>query len=112
MEIRNRFPDYRQEFGFDCGWKRFVLALRETEFACYSLFDVTRESRLVLHLFVKREVRMVVFQGDRRIWSGTLPASEARQEIGPLALDEAEKSVIRVEVSGGEAELEEIVTAR
>ena len=110
MEICNKFPDYRQEFGFDCRWKRFVLALGEKEFASYSLFDIKQGSSLKIHLFVNEEAGLVVSQGERVIYEGKLKADGKRQEIGPFSLEEAEESVIRVGVVCGRVEIEDIVT--
>lgn len=111
MEIRNKFPDSKQEFGFDCRWRRFVLALGEKEFACYSLFDSKPDSRLWIHLFVLEDAEIIVSEGESVLGSSRLTASDARQEIGPLSLGEREKNLIRIEVVSGKIEIEKIVTA-
>lgn len=111
MEIQNRFPDHKQKFGFDCGWKRFVLVLHEDEFACYSLFDVAKGSRVWVHLFVEEDAQVAVFAEDKLLGKSLLTASKSRQEIGPFFLPEAGKTVIRIESVLGKAEIEEIITA-
>lgn len=110
MEIKNRFPDYKQKFGFDCGWKRFVLALGEDEFACYSLFDVTQGSRMWIHLFVDEDAEVVVSAGEKMLKKIILKADNLRQETGPFFLPEGEKVVLRLETVFGRIEIEEIVT--
>lgn len=110
MEIKNRFPDHKQEFGFDCGWKRFVLALGESEFACYSLLDVRAGSRLWIHLFVDEDAQVAVSAGDKTLEKSMLAAGGDRQEIGPVDLPEGERVVVRITVSSGRVEIEEIVT--
>lgn len=110
MEIKNRFPDYKQKFGFDCGWKRFVLVLGEDEFACYSLFDVTQGSRMWIHLFVDEDAEMVVSAGEKMLKKIILKADNSRQETGPFFLPEGEKVVLRLETVFGRIEIEEIVT--
>lgn len=110
MEIKNRFPDYKQKFGFDCGWKRFVLVLGEDEFACYSLFDVTKGSKMWIHLFVDEDAEMVVSAGEKMLKKIILKADNSRREIGPFFLPEGEKVVLRLETVFGRIEIEEIVT--
>lgn len=110
MEIRNRFPDCRQGFGFDSKWKRFVLVLGEKEFACYSLFDIKEKSSIRIRLFVNEDAEVVVFQGDRELGSCKLKAGDERQEIGPFSLTQAPESRIRVETVCGEVEIEDIIT--
>lgn len=111
MEIRNRFPEYRQKFGFDCRWKRFVLGLGRNEFACYSLFDIRSDSRLWIRLFVMEDAEIMILQGERKLERSRLLQSDAKQEIGPLFPGETERSRIRIEVLSGRVEIEEIITA-
>lgn len=111
MEIRNKFPDIKQEFGFDCRWRRFVLALKEKEFADYSLFDIRQGSRLWIHLFVNKDAEIIVSEEEKILFSCKLTADEKRQKIGPVLLTEGEESVIRIQASDGEVEIEEIITA-
>lgn len=110
MEIKNRFPDYKQESGFDSGWKRFVLVLGEKEFACYSLFDVEQGSKMRMHLFADEDAETVVWAGEKLLGKFVLTAGSDRQEIGPVALPKGERVVIRIEVIRGRIELEEILT--
>lgn len=110
MEIKNRFPDYKQESGFDSGWKRFVLVLGEKEFACYSLFDVEQGSKMRMHLFADEDAETVVWAGEKLLGKFALTAGSDRQEIGPVALPKGERVVIRIEVIRGRIELEEILT--
>ena len=110
MEIRNRFPDCRQGFGFDSKWKRFVLVLGEKEFACYSLFDIKEGSGIRIHLFANADAEVVVFEGDRELGSCKLKAGDERQEIGPFSLTQAPESTLRIETVCGEVEIEDIIT--
>ena len=110
MEISNRYTDYQRKFGFDCGWERFVLILKEREFACYSLYDVKEGSEVRIHLFVDADSEIVVADGDQILGSCSLTKSEERVEIGPFILTEAEKSVIRIENVSGKIEIEKIIT--
>lgn len=110
MEIKNRFPDYKQAFGFDCGWKRLVLVLGGQEFACYSLFDVEQGSKMRIHLFVDEDAKAVVWAGEKILGKFTLTAGRDRQETGPMSLPEGERVVIRIEVICGKIEVEEILT--
>lgn len=110
MKIRNRFPDAVQEFGFDCKWRRFVLALGDGEFACYRLFDIEEKSRLWIRLFVNRDAEIRVSQGEEQSWSCKLKAGEERQEVGPFLLVGARESAIRIQTLCGEVEIEDIVT--
>lgn len=111
MEIKNRFPDIRKEFVFDCMWRRFVLVLKQNEFACYSLSDCRADSRVWIHLFVASDAEIVVSEGERILDRRNLAAGDERQEIGPLFPGERERAVIKIEAVSGRLELEEIVTA-
>lgn len=110
MEIRNKFPDLGREFGFDCRWRRFVLALGEKEFACYSLFDIRRGSSMWIHLFVNEDAEVMISQGGKTIAVRELNAGEEQIKAGPFQLEEAGEGVIRIEVIRGRIEVVEIGT--
>lgn len=111
MEIRNKFPDCGKEFGFDCGWRRFVLALGEKEFACYSLYDVKQGDSLRICLFAEEDAEAVVSQGEKVLWRGRLAAGSGRQQTEELPLAEAEHAVIRIEAVRGRIEVEKLSTS-
>ncbi|MBD5458602.1 MAG: glycoside hydrolase, partial [Lachnospiraceae bacterium] len=111
MEIKNKFPDHKQAFGFDCGWKRFVLVLSGNEFACYSLFGSKPDSSLWIHLYVEEDAEIIVSAGEKVLENCRLTAGREQQEIGPLSIGGGERNVIRIEAVSGRVEIEEIVTA-
>lgn len=111
MEIKNRFPNREQEFGFDCRWKRFVLALGREEFASYSLSDSKPDSVFRIRLFVEEDAEIIVSEGEKILARSRILAGGMRKEIGPFSLGEGEKKVIRIEVVSGKIEIEEILTA-
>ncbi len=110
MEIRNKFPDIKQEFGFDCKWKRFVLALNENEFACYSLFDIKDESKMWIELFAIQDSEITILQNQEKLSFCKIVKSDEKQKIGPISLKESLSSTIRIETNGGEIEIESIIT--
>ncbi len=110
MEIRNKFPDTIQKFGFDCRWERFVLAMGEGEFADYSLFDIGKGSVVHCELFVGEDAQVAFYQGESLLERAKLKAGAERQVTENFLLNAAEKSVIRIFVEKGKIEVEKIVT--
>ncbi len=110
MEIRNKFPDTVQKFGFDSKWERFVLSMGGGEFADYSLFDIVEGSTVHGELFVSEDAEAVFYQGENLLGRVKMKAGAERQITEDFPLCPEEKSVIRVSVEKGKIEVEKIVT--
>ena len=110
MEIRNKFPEAKQGFGFDSGWQRFVLAMGEGEFADYSLFDIQSGSRVAVHVFAESELELELYQDGKKIGDAKLQESEERQQAGPFAAEPSERSVFRILIKKGKGEIESLAT--
>ncbi len=111
MEIVEKFPDYRQDYGFECLFKRYVLALEEKEFACYTFYDLTAQSRIEIACYSAALSTLLIYQDEELLGRFTLGGLLDAQYIGSLRMNTAAKSVIRLEVEAGRVEVEAVITA-
>ena len=110
MEIIEKFPDMKKEFGFDCRWKRFVLGLQKGEFSCYTLYDIIEQSRLEIYCYCSNASSVEVYQDDNLLGNYTLGGLDEIQIIGNLRLRASVHSRIRIMVSSGHVEIDSITT--
>ena len=124
MEIVERFPDLPKRFFFDTRWKRFVLGLEAGEFACYTLYDVGMntdkntfadieygaQTHMEVHCYCDKSATVNLYQDETLLGSYALAGLTDKIIIGGVRLRCAEKSVIKVEVTAGRAEIDSIVT--
>ena len=115
MEIVERFPDLPKRFTFDTRWKRFMLGLEAGEFACYTLNDVgmgasSMPARVEVHCYCDKAAVLRIRQDDRALGEFSLGGLKDKVIVGGLRLRSAEKTVIRIEVVSGRAEIDSIVT--
>lgn len=112
MEIIEKFPEMEKAFGFDCRWKRFVLGLQKGEFACYTIFDVTEQSRLEIYCYCGGASSLEVYQDDDLLGAFTLGGLDELQIIGSLRMKASAQSKIRLAVSAGHVEIDSVVAER
>ncbi len=110
MEIVERFPHMEKAFYFDSRWRRFVLRLSPGEFACYSLYDITVQSRVEIHCYCDTASRLAVYQDDTLLGRFDLGALSEKQIIGRLRIANSPSSVIRLEAELGQVDIDAVVT--
>lgn len=112
MGIVEKFPDASTPYGFDSRWNRFVLELKEGEFACYTFHDVVEQAMLEIHCYSQCSSTVQVYQDDHLINNYALGKVNAAQVISGLGLRHADKSVIRLVVSSGVVEIDKLAVSR
>ncbi|MBQ7183425.1 MAG: cellulase family glycosylhydrolase [Clostridia bacterium] len=110
MTLFCRYPDREKRFAFDGDWSRYVLRLREGEFACYSLYDVTVLSRLEVVCYAGEVSVMEVYQDDALLGRFDLSAAEHKQILSGMHLNNADGCRIRLKTVRGCVDIETLIT--
>lgn len=110
MEMVKKFPDHKEDCGFDSGFRKFVLGLSKGEFACYTLHDVTAKAAVSFRCYGKEDAIMRASQDGRVLGEFVLKAGEAGQTSERFPLEAAERSVVKLETISGKAEVEAVET--
>ena len=110
MTLFCRYPDREKRFAFDGEWSRYVLRLREGEFACYSLYDVTVLSALEVGCYAAEVSVLEVYQDETLLGRFELSATEDRQNLSGMHLNNAESCVLKLKVPRGCADIEVLLT--
>ena len=87
-----------------------MLRLREGEFACYSLYDVTVLSSLEVGCYASEPSVLEVYQDDALLGRFDLSASEERQNLSGMRLNNADACVLKLITVRGCADVEVLVT--
>jgi endoglucanase len=64
MNIVNEYPELPLKFGFDCGFKRYVLGLAKDEFAVYSIHDVKDGDSFRIKFICTKSSVFEIYQND------------------------------------------------
>ena len=110
MYLHCRYPNREKRFPFDGEWSHYVLRLREGEFACYSLYDVSVLSRLEVACYAQGPAVLEVWQDDQRLGRFELSATERRQILSSMPLNHADACVIRLCSVRGTVDIETLIT--
>ena len=110
MTLHCRYPGREKRFAFDGEWSRYVLRLREGEFACYSLYDVTVLSSLEVGCYAAEVSVLEVCQDETLLGRFELSATEDRQNLSGMRLNNAESCVLKLKVLRGCADIEVLLT--
>ena len=110
MELFCRYPDRGKRFAFDGDWSRYVLRLKEGEFACYSLYDVTVLSRLEVVCWAAEVSVLEVYQGDTLLGRFDLSAASRRQILSGMHLNNADDCVLKLMTVRGAVDIETLIT--
>lgn len=84
MLLHRRYPDREKRFAFDGEWARYVLRLREGEYACYSLYDVTVLSKLEVACCAGEPAVLEITQDGKLPGAFDLSGTEHRQILSGL----------------------------
>ena len=101
-----------------------MLGLEAGEFACYTLYDVGMnpgentladieygaQMHMEVHCYCDKSATVNLYQDEKLLGSYALAGLKEKIVIGGVRLRCAEKSVIKVEVTAGRAEIDSIVT--
>lgn len=91
-------------FVFDCGWERFVLEMETSEFACYTINNVTVGNSLTLELLSCKDASITIFQNDFIISS--MQIADCNSKImPPIQLKPSDESVVKIYVNKGRIQL-------
>ncbi len=110
MLLHCRYPDREKRFTFDGDWSRYVLRLREGEFACYSLYDVSVLSRLEVACYAPEPAVLEVWQDEALLGRFDLSGTERRQILSDMHLNNADACVLRLRAAKGTADIEALMT--
>ena len=108
MGIVERHPDAGNSHGFDSRWNRFVLSLTPGEFACYTVYSVEDHTRLEVYAFGLEPTEIEIYQDDQLLDRYALGKVAAEQVISGIRLRRADRSIIRIAVVTGHAEIDAI----
>ena len=121
MELFCRYPDREKRFPFDGEWSRYDLRLKEGEFACYSMYDVTVLSKLEIACYASEMSVFEVWQvispsggsdANEEVLLGRfeLSAAHSRQILSSMHLNNAETCVIKLKTVRGCVDVETLFT--
>ena len=110
MELFCRYPGRSKRFTFDGEWAQYVLRLKEGEFACYSLYDVTVLSKLEVACYAQEVSVLEVYQDDILLGRFDLSAAEHRQILSSMHLNNAEACVLKLKTVRGSVDIEALMT--
>ena len=110
MYLYRRFAEREKRFHFDGEWAQYVLRLREGEFACYSLYDVTTISRLEVACYASEQSTMEILQDDQILAAFDLSATDRKQILSGMQLNNADACVLKLRVTRGCVDIETLST--
>ena len=110
MQLYCRYPDQEKRFAFDGDWARYVLRLREGEFACYSLYDVTVLSRLEVATYAEERSVLEVYQDETLLGRFDLSAAPHKQVLSSMHLKKADACVLKLKTVRGCVDIETLIT--
>ena len=110
MLLHHRHAARGKRFTFDGEWSQYVLRLREGEFACYSLYDVTVLSRLEVACYAETLSRIEVRQDETLLGCFDLSAAPHRQTLSGMQLNNADACVLKLKVIQGTVDIETLRT--
>ena len=110
MKIVNTQPKRERKRGFDSMWDRFVLEMEAGEFVDYSLNDIAEGSTLQLKWRAVQDAKVVVMQDGEVLAEIAQNIAEEAVTTEKIALRASEGSRIRVSVSQGVVQIEELIT--
>ncbi len=110
MELYCRYPDRSKRFSFDGEWARFVLRLKEGEFACYSLYDVTVLSKLEVACWADEISCLEVYQDEALLGRFDLSRVDHKQILSGMHLNNADACVLKLKTVRGCVDVEALLT--
>ena len=110
MLLHCRYPNREKRFPFDGEWSRYVLRLREGEYACYSLYDVTVLSKLEVACYAPEPAELEICQDGQILGVFDLSQTEHRQILSSMHLNNADSCVLRLKTLRGTVDIESLIT--
>lgn len=110
MHLFRRFPEREKRFFFDGDRHQHLLRLSKDEFACYSLYDVSINSRLEIGCYCPQISVLEVYQDNKLLGRFDLSATVHKQVISGLHLDNADACSIRLLALQGVIDIESLTT--
>ena len=87
-----------------------MLRLREGEYACYSLYDVSVLSKLEVACYAPEQAVMEIYQDEQLLGRFDLSATEHRQILSGMHLMNADACVLKIKALRGTADIETLIT--
>lgn len=87
-----------------------MLRLKEGEFACYSLYDVTVLSRLEVACYASEETVLEIWQDETLLGRFELSVTKRRQILSSMHLNNADACVLKLKTVRGCADIEALIT--
>lgn len=110
MHLYPRFKDRSKRFAFDGEWAQYALRLSAGEFACYSLYDVSMQSKLEIDCYAPVRAVVELYQDERPLGRFELSGMEHKQVLSGLHFSNADVCVVRIVVLEGTADIEALRT--
>ena len=110
MTLHHRYADRNKRFPFDGEWAQYVLRLREGEFACYSLYDVTVLSKLEVACYTEGQAQMEIYQDEELLGRFDLSGAPHRQILSSMHLNNADACVLKLKAISGIVDIETLRT--
>lgn len=110
MNLYRRFPAQKRRFVFEGEWSQYVLRLSAGEFACYSLYDVSVQSKLEISCYCPEPSVLEIHQDDTLLGRFQLSGTEHCQVLSGLHLANADACVIRVSAVEGTVDIKALTT--
>lgn len=110
MALYCQYPDREKRFAFDGEWARYVLRLREGEYACYSLYDVTVLSKLEVACYSQEPAVLEITQDGKPLGAFDLSGTGHRQILSSMHLFNADSCVLRLKALRGTVDIEALMT--
>ena len=110
MQLYRRFPAQKRRFVFEGEWSQYALRMSAGEFACYSLYDVSVQSKLEINCFCPEPSVVEIYQDDILLERFQLSGTEHCQVLSGLHLFNADACVIRISVAEGTVDVGVLTT--
>ena len=111
MRLFCRCPDRSQSLSFGGEWARYVLRLKEGEFACYSLYDVTAPSGLEVACWASETSVLEVYQDEALLGRFELSAADHKQILSGMRLNRSDACVLKLKAARGSVDIEALTTS-
>jgi len=110
MQLSRRFPAQKRRFVFEGEWSQYALRMTTGEFACYSLYDVSVQTRLEISCYCPEPSVVEIYQDDILLEKFQLSGTEHCQVLSGLHLLNADACLIRVSVVEGTVDVGVLTT--
>lgn len=110
MQLHRRFPAQKRRFVFEGEWSQYALRLNAGEFACYSLYDVSVQSKLEISCYCPQPSIVEIHQDSVLLQRFHLSGTAHCQLLSGLQLSNADACLIRISVVEGTVDVAVLTT--